>query len=300
MVRSAARTIVLYVMVAVVILWSAFPIYTTVLLSFMNERESVETPTHWIPQQPTVAWYGRIIGLVPDAVTGKMLPYAATFKQGFVNSFAVACVVAFVSVIVGSVAGYAFARFSFRRKNAWLMSILLSRSLPAAAMAIPFFYMFHVVGLVGTYQGLIITYLSFEIPLATWVLLGYFANLPLETERAGRIDGLGRLGVLFRVVIPESIGGVASVGILLFLLSWSEFFFAYILVTGSPAQTLPPVVTGLVSINAGTMPTPLLAASIAFTMIPAIVLGGIFQKYILRLKIVDPVVARAGEEIPFA
>jgi len=298
--RSRAKMIVLYVMVAAVVVWSAFPIYTTVLISLMDTREAVLTPTHWIPQQPTLDWYGRILALVPDATTGKMLAYADAFKQGFVNSIFVACVVTLLSVIVGSVAGYAFARFSFRRKNAWLMSILLSRSLPAAAMAIPFFFMFHQAGLIGTYQGLIITYLSFEIPLATWILMGYFANLPLETERAGRIDGLGRLGVLFRVVIPEAIGGVASVGILLFLISWSEFFFAYILVTGSAAQTVPPAVSELTTIMAGLSPPPELAASLVISMIPALVLGAIFQKYILRLKIVDPVVARTGEEIPFA
>jgi len=295
-----AKLTIIYVMVAAVVVWSVFPIYTTVLFSLMDTSEAVLTPTHWIPQEPTLDWFGRILGLVPDAMTGKMLAYADTFKAGFVNSIGVACVVTFLSVLVGSVAGYAFARFSFRRKNMWLVSILISRSLPAAAMAIPFFFMFHQAGLIGSYQGLIITYLSFEIPLATWVLLGYFANLPLETERAGRIDGLGRLGVLFRVVIPESIGGVMSVGILLFLLSWSEFFFAYILVTGSPAQTVPPAVSQLTTIMAGLSPPPQLAASLVLTMIPAIILGGIFQRYILRLKIVDPVVARAGEEIPFA
>ena len=292
--------IVLYVMVAAVVVWSVFPIYTTVRLSLMDQREAVLTPMHWIPQAPTLDWYGVVLALVPNPMTGKMKEFAGAFKQGFVNSIAVACVVTLLSVIIGSVAGYAFARFSFRRKNVWLMSILLSRSLPAAAMAIPFFFMFNQAGLIGTYQGLIIAYLSFEIPLATWILLGYFANLPLETERAGRIDGLGRLGVLFRVVIPEAIGGVASVGILLFLISWSEFFFAYILVTGSPAQTVPPAVSQLTTIMAGLTPPPELAASLVITMIPALVLGAIFQKYILRLKIVDPVVARAGDEIPFA
>jgi ABC-type glycerol-3-phosphate transport system permease component len=292
--------VVLYLMVAAVVVWSVFPIYTEVRLSVMDQREAVLTPMHWIPQQPTLDWYGRILALVPDATTGKMLAFADTFKQGFLNSFLVACVVTLVSVVVGSMAAYAFARFSFRRKNAWLMSILLSRSLPAAAMAIPFFFMFHQVGLIGTYQGLIITYLSFEIPLATWILMGYFANLPLETERAGRIDGLGRLGVLFRVVIPEAIGGVASVGILLFLISWSEFFFAYILTAGSAAQTVPAAVSE-VSSNLVAMVIPQeTAACVVITLIPALVLGTIFQKYILRLKIVDPVATRVGEEIPFA
>ena len=292
--------IVLYLMVAAVVVWSVFPIYTTVRLSIMDQREAVLTPMRWIPQKPTLDWYGVVLALVPNPMTGKMKEFAGVFEQGFVNSIAVACVVTLLSVIVGSVAGYAFARFSFRRKNAWLMSILLSRSLPAAAMAIPFFFMFHQAGLVGTYQGLIITYLSFEIPLATWILLGYFANLPLETERAGRIDGLGRLGVLFRVVIPEAIGGVASVGILLFLISWSEFFFAYILTAGSAAQTVPPVVSQLTSIMTATNPPQETAACVVITLIPALVLGAIFQKYILRLKIVDPIAARVGEEIPFA
>jgi len=294
------RRTVVYLLVVLLAAWSFFPVYTVVIFSLMTQRETVAQPTHWIPQQPTLAWIGRVLGLVGDEMTGRKMGFAGLFVDGLVNSIIVAGVTTIVAVTVGSVAGYAFARFSFRRKNMWLISILLSRSLPAAAMAIPFLYMYTNLQLVGTHPGLILTHLSFALPLATWVLLGYFANLPLETERAGRIDGLGRLSVLFRIVIPMAKGGVASVGILMFLLSWSEFYFAYVLTVGSKAQTVPPVVSQLTSILTGLSAPSALAAATVISLIPVIFLGVIFQRFILRLRIVDPLVARVGEEIPFA
>lgn len=294
------RIVVTYLLVILLAAWSFFPVYTVLIYSMMNQVETIAMPTHFIPQNPTLVYYGRILGLVGQEYTGVKMQYAALFVNGIQNSIIVASVTTLISITVGSVAGYAFARFSFRRKNMWLMSILLSRALPAASMAIPFFYLFTQAGLAGTHLGLILTHLSFAIPLATWVLLGYFANLPLEVERAGRMDGLGRLSVLFRIVIPMAKGGVASVGILMFLLSWSEFFFALVLTVGSSAETLPPVVSQLTSILVGLANPALLAASTSISLIPVIIMGAIFQRYILRLKIVDPVTARAGEEIPFA
>jgi len=112
--------------------------------------------------------------------------------------------------------------------------------------------------------------------------------------------GLGRLSVLFRIVIPMAKGGVASVGILMFLLSWSEFYFAMILTVGSPAQTVPPIVSQLTTVLTSTVHPALLAAATVINLIPVIFLGVIFQRFILRLRIVDPLVARVGEEIPFA
>lgn len=289
-----------YLLVILLAIWSFFPIYTVLIFSVMTQVETLAMPTHFVPEDPTLIFYGRVLGLVGEEYTGVKMRYAVLFVNAFQNSIIVAGVTTLIAVTVGSVAGYAFARFSFRRKNTWLMSILVSRALPAASMAIPFFYMFTLARLVGTHVGLILTHMSFAIPLATWVLLGYFANLPLEVERAGRMDGLGRLSVLFRIVIPMAKGGVASVGILLFLLSWSEFFFALILTVGSPAETVPPVVSQLTSILVGIAHPSLLAASTCISLVPVIIMGVIFQRYILRLKIVDPVTVRAGEEIPFA
>jgi multiple sugar transport system permease protein len=138
----------------------------------------------------------------------------------------------------------------------------------------------------GTLQGLIIIYLSITIPIISWVLMGYFATLPIETERAARIDGCTRLQALRRVTIPMASAGIGTVGALTFLMSWNEFLFAWLLTAGTPAQTLPPVFPAMlfhIIDNTG------LAAAAIISLIPPIIIALIFGRFIVRLRIVDPV-----------
>ena len=161
--------------------------------------------------------------------------------------------------------------------------------MPAVAIIIPYFYMFNQWGLLGTHTGLIITYLAFAIPLATWVLLGYFATLPKDIEKAARTDGCTRLGALARVVVPMASAGLASVGILIFLTCWNEFIFALILNSGTPAETVPPAIASFVQqYSAKAEPTYMTAAA-AISLIPVFFLGVLLQRFITRLRIVDPV-----------
>ena len=125
-----------------------------------------------------------------------------------------------------------------------LMGLLTTRTLPPIAILIPYFALFSAVGLVGTYYGLILTYLTSTIPLLSWILMGYFATLPIEVERAARMDGCSRLRVLRRVILPMAAPGIAAAFIIAFLFCWNELLFGIILTGGTPAQTLSPAQIG--------------------------------------------------------
>jgi multiple sugar transport system permease protein len=155
---------------------------------------------------------------------------------------------------------------------------------------IPYFVLFAAIGLVGTHFGLILIYMTGVVPLLTWVLMGYFGSLPVEIERAARVDGCSRLGALWYVMIPMAAPGIAAAFIIAFLMAWNELLFAMILVGGSPAETLSPAILGLSPNMPGfrTIFVMFAAASMLSTL-PPLVLALIFQRYITGLNIADPV-----------
>ena len=149
------------------------------------------------------------------------------------------------------------------------------------------------VGLVGDPGGLILTYLTGIIPLLSWVLMGYFATLPLEVERAARIDGCSRLKVLWYIIIPMAAPGISAAFIIAFLFAWNELLFGIILIGGTKWQTLSPALLAISPLTAvGYSPIALFSAASTLSIAPPLILALIFQRYITRLNIVDPVTVR--------
>ena len=287
---SKARKISVYVCVIAIAIWTLFPIYTLVLTSFVEQVELVSTPPHWIPESPTANNFLQLLGVMP-AVSGGMMGAADTLRVGLLNSMIIALAVTGIATLVSTFAGFAFGRYRFRGKVQMLFAILFSRLLPSVAMIIPFFYLFNQLGLLATHQALIITYLSFSVPLATWVLLGFFATLPTEIIKSARIDGCSRTSSILRIAMPMSRAGIVAVAILVFIGCWNEFFFALMLNGGTPAQTIPPAVASLFGVQGGIqqLGQPAIAAATAISLAPVLILGLIFQRYVTRLRIVDPV-----------
>lgn len=287
------RRILIYACYVLLAIWILFPIYSIALYSFMPEIETLAVPTHWIPDDPNIDAYNLVLGGKGKGgetwLGGRQLAQSEPFKQGLLNSAIVATATTAIAVFVSSCSAYAFARFNFRARNGWLISLLFSRMLPATAMIIPYYVMFAAWRLIGTHVGMIITYLALTIPLATWILIGYFSSLPVDVEKAARIDGCGRLETLFRVVIPMAGSGLASVAVIVWLLSWGEFLFALVLSAGTRAQLMPPTLTAFLAPLVVQYPTYAAAATI-ISLLPVLVVATVFQRYITRVKIVDPMV----------
>ena len=183
------KKIVVCVAAVAFVMWSLIPIYFIGRMSFMFESEISASPMHWIPLQPTLSNYMRMLGFPADTPYGHMLPsgYSSPTLQGILNSILVAVPVTGLTLLVAIPTGYAFGRYRFRGKNSFLMTILFSRTLPPVSIIVPYFFLFTFIKLKGTIPGLTILHLSITIPIIVWILIGFFATLPLDIEKAGRV-----------------------------------------------------------------------------------------------------------------
>lgn len=270
------------------ILWTLSPIYWLFNISFMYHAEAYTSPAHFFPEKPTMSNYLRSLGYSAyNELSGRVEgPAGYPVKEGLINSTIVAITVAIITVIIASPAGYVMGRLKLPRKNLLLILLLGSRTLPPVAVLIPFYVIGLKLGLIGNIFGLIIMHLSITIPLMTWVLMGFFASLPIDIERASRIDGCNRWQSLLYVIFPMALPGIVAIGLLSFLISYNEYLFAWIFTQGTPATTLQPVLATM-WFMIGEL--NIMAAANAMGLIVPIIVCILFQKYIMRLRIVDPV-----------
>jgi len=218
------------------------------------------------------------LGLVPQ------------FQAGIVNSMIVASATTLLTIVLSMPAGYAFARFSFPMRTTIFFIILFARSLPPISTVIPYYQLYSITGMLGTHIGLVLIHMTLTVPLVTWVLSGFFSSLPVEIDKAARIDGCSRLQMFLKILLPLAAPGVAASAILTFLTSWNEFIFALILASASGLWTLSPAVAAPI-FGVGS-DIELYAAFASIAVIPALVAAIFLQRYITRLRIVDPVTYR--------
>ncbi len=258
--------------------------------SFMSESEMVGGIARVI-EEPTLEHYKRILGHADkEALFGGQ---TKKIGQGFLNSLIVSLPTALIATAIATLAGYAFGRFTFPGRMGLLFALLFTRVLPPIAILIPYFTLFQSVGLLGSHVGLILSYLTGITPLLVWILMGYFATLPVEVESAARINGCSRLQVLRHVIVPMAMPGIGAAFIIAFLFCWNELLFGIILVGGTNAQTLSPALLAISPLGAvGVSPIVLFSAASTLSIIPPLVLALLFQRFITRLNIVDPITTR--------
>jgi len=205
------------------------PLYWAVVSSFTPERQLFAAPS-----------------LVPQALV--LDHYQALFAEHDFwtpvrNSLVVAGATTALSVILGSVCAYAIARLRFPGKGVTLAFILAVSMFPQISIVSPLYLMLRELGLLNTYPGLVLPYLTFAMPLAIWLLVGFFRQLPVALEEAAFMDGASRLRILWEIMLPLSWPGIATVAILTFLYSWNEFLFALSFTLGPERYTVPVAIT---------------------------------------------------------
>jgi len=293
--RSAAQLGVLSVGVGLVALWTFSPLLLMFWASLIPLSDLISGVIQW-PSSIGLATYRAILGIgrMNEVFGGQ----AEAIARGFVNSTMVALPVAIIGTALAVLGGYAFGRYRFPLKNTLLFVLLSVRVLPPIAILIPYFVILSALHLVGTYIGLIVTYLTAVVPLLTWVLMGYFASLPIDIERAARIDGCGRLQALLHVTVPMAAPGIAAAFIIAFLTAWNELLFGLILTGGTSRQTLAPALLGLSptmpSTGTANLGLTLFAAASMLSTVPPLILAILAQRYITRLNVIDPVTTGGG------
>jgi ABC-type glycerol-3-phosphate transport system permease component len=149
------------------------------------------------------------------------------------------------TVLLATLAAYAFARMRFRGRNLILYGVLATMALPAYATLIPLYRIMSSFGLVNTYTGIVLVYISGFLPLATWIMHNYMMSLPVSIEEAALVDGASRMQVLYRVVLPLARPGIISTTIITFLFAWGQFLFPLVLSSDLSTQPLTVVITSL-------------------------------------------------------
>ena len=249
-----------------VLAWTLFPIFWITTASFKTELSLYARPPQWFLFSPILDNYRRVLTNIP-------------FFQYLTNSLVIAIGTTVGSLVLGVLAGYGFARFRFRGSDAVRFLVLVTRMAPRIVLVVPYYLMMQKLGLLDTYTGLLIAYVSFALPFTIWLLIGFFMDVPLEIEEAAMIDGCNRLAVLLRVVIPIVAPGIVVAAIFAFLVSWNEFLFALIL-SGVNAKTLPVVIAGF-STDVGPLYGEMSAAAV-MVMLPNIVMTVALQRFLVR------------------
>ena len=272
--RKFLRSLFLFLLTLPVLFFIFFPILWLFSASLSNQIELYAVPPHWIPQHPTLQNYLDII--FPNLAASSV---PRTFAVSLLNSFKIASAVTLICIVIGSLAAYALVRIPFKYNHSIQVAILGTRMIPEVSLIIPLFIIASSLQLINKPIVLIISYMSFALPYAIWMMAAFFQTVPIELEEAARLDGCTRLGILLRVVMPISLPGLTSTAMFVFLVAWDEFFYALIFTSTLAAKTVPVAIAEFVgrytvNIN-GMMAGGILAA------IPPVLLGLIFQRYIV-------------------
>ena len=272
--RKMRRKLFLTVLTIPVFFFIFFPILWLVSASLSTQVELFAVPTHWIPQNPTFQNYLDIF-----FPTGAASAVPRTLAVSIWNSFKVASAVTLICIMIGSFAAYALVRIPFRFNHTIQIGILGTRMIPEVSLVLPLFIIASSLALINKPSVLIITYLSFALPFAIWMMAAFFQTVPIELEEAARLDGCTRLQILFKVVMPIAVPGLISTAMFTFLLAWDEFFYALIFTSTLDAKTAPVAISEFIGRYAVNI-TGMMAGGVLVAL-PPIILAFIFQRYIV-------------------
>jgi ABC-type glycerol-3-phosphate transport system permease component len=214
------------VLLALVVIFAVGPVLWMFLTAFKPENEIYTAPPAWISHHPTLSSFRYIAERAPFAVYLR-------------NSVLVALGTTTLGLVLGGLAGYAFSRFEFVGKRPILFGILATQMFPSVLVIVPLFQLIRRLQLFDTPYALILSNVTFALPLGIWLLKGSFDQVPRELDEAAMVDGASPLGALFRVVVPVSLPGIVATAIFLFIASWDEFVFALTFTSTNSARTLP-------------------------------------------------------------
>ena len=219
---------------AVLILWSIGPIYWAIVTSFTPTPDLMAQPIHFFPEHLTLNHYQRLAGF--GYIASGDVTVATQFRNALLNSVITALAATIVSIFLASLGGYAFARLQFPGRQVIFFIVIATIAIPGYTVLIPLYRLMVSLKLLDTYLGVTLIYLSAFLPLALWLMRSVFQQLPLSIEEAARIDGAGRLTILFRIVMPLAAPGLVAASIITFLGAWGQYMVPLIF---SPTKTKP-------------------------------------------------------------
>ena len=265
--RPSLRT----VGIVFILVWTLVPLYWTLNSSLQTDAQITSKPAHYLPPAPSLKHYVDLLGGSGDIATA--------IRRSTLNIFVECAAATVVTVVLATLAAYAFARMEFRFGKVLFFAVLFTMAFPPHTTLIPLYRIMTDLRLVNTYTGIVLVYVSGFLPLATWILYNYMSSLPVAIEEASEVDGASRMQVLWHVVLPLSLPGVISTGIITFLFAWAQFLFPLVLSSDLSTQPLTVVIAALQGRH--TIPLTLMSAAGIVAIVVPTIIALVFNRYIV-------------------
>ena len=261
------KDMLFYIVLIIIFFLSFFPVFWTIMTSFKSNVQIYTMPPKLIFKPTLYNW--------------NFVLKSAEFRKNYLNSFIIGISSVILVLFIGSFAGYGLARFPISKKENIAFWILSQRMMPPVAIIIPVYILFFQWHIHDTYPGIILIYTAFNLPVAVWMMRGFFQALPIELEEAAWLDGAGTLRAFFTVVLPLAKPGLIACGVFTFFMIVNEFLFAFIL---APTKVRPVSVAVTLFLPTGiraTMYGEACAAAILIAL-PGLIVALIMQRYLVR------------------
>ena len=263
--RSGWGVAGIYLFLVVAAAIAVFPLLWVVLSSFKTSQELAQNPLQLLPGSPTLEHYRKVIGGIG-------------FLGNLRNSLILAGSSTLITVLVSLLGAYGIVRF-FPRVGRQLTKILVGTYMfPPILLAIPYTVTMVRLGLMNSYVGLVIAYLSFSIPYAIWMLIGFFQTVPVGIEEAAAVDGASRFRVFWQISVPIILPGIVATAVYTFINTFNEFLYALLFITESDKM---PVAVGLYSLQGSeVLDWGAMMAAAVIVIIPSVIFFMAIQRYI--------------------
>ncbi|MFC3882143.1 carbohydrate ABC transporter permease [Bacillus songklensis] len=264
--RKIALNIILYVLVTIALIWALLPIVWMVLSSVKNQAGMFSMPPKFL-FKPNFETYQY------------MFSEKGNFFSFLSNSLIAAIVSTAISLILGTLGGFALARGKFKNEKGLSFWIISTRMAPVPAVILPLYLMFSKLGLIGTMPGLIFAYTTFNLPFALWMMMVFFKEVPPALEEAAMIDGCSKFQAFWKVALPPAAPGLVATGILCLMFSWNDFMFASIF-SGHDTQTIPVAASLLITQTGIAWGQAMATGTVIIT--PMVIAGLAVRKYLVQ------------------
>ena len=261
-----------------IIVWSIGPIVLGVVTSFSSQVDVRAVPTRWVPHTVSADAYRQLIGGTSSQHSGGTVTEAGVFEQAMKTSAIVAVGATVATLIVSTLAAYAFGRLRFRFSKPLFYMTLITMIVPIFVVVVALFQVMAQLHLIDTKRGLVLVFVATLSPLATWLLYNHVREMETEPEEAALIDGCRRWQAFLRVVLPQMSSAMAAVAAIVALSVWGEFLIPLLLSSTSNAKPVTVLITEYV--GKYTTNYPLLAAAGVLALIPPALLALILNRRI--------------------
>lgn len=250
----------------VIVILMVFPLIWMVLTSIKPQSELFVFPIKLLPEHVTFEHYERLLEDTP-------------FLSYFWNSVVLSVATTVVVMVVATLGGYSLARFKYRGRETIAIAVLCTYLMPSVVLIIPLYLMMVKLGLENTLTSLVISYTTFALPYALWLLRSFMAGIPEDLEAAALVDGASRLGAFMDVILPQALPGMISTALFTFILAWNEYLYALVMVNTDETR---PLTTGVMNmlVSSFNIEWSLLMAASVMMSVPLLFFFAFLQRYL--------------------